>query len=353
MASQQRRRASGGGMKPMKFPITEAGNAPPAASSAMGAAVTPIGAILVETRRGAAPPRTEVDPENLSSPEASNLPSPPADAIGTILINSGRLAPEAAARVFQHHQERGMPFGQAGVELGILQAADISFALAQQFSFPLVPRTDASIAPEVLAAFKPEHPAVEQMHHLREQLMLAGFASASDRKAVAIASAERNAGRSFVAANLAVVFAQLGQRTLLLDAHLQRPCQHQLFRTENRIGLSTVLAERAMEEAIVRHPSLPALSVMPAGPAAPNPQDLLARPSFGSLLQCLTDRFDVLVLDGPPWLEGLGARMVAAAASSALIIARTRQTPADGAARVARELSDARIATYGVVLNRH
>ena len=353
MASEQRRRANGGGMKPMKFPFTDAGNARSAVSSAVRAAVTPIGAVLVETRRDTVPPVTEEDPEDLLMQEAPKLPSLPPGAIGTILIESGRLATEAAERVFRHHQERGVPFGQAAVELGLLEVADVQFALARQFAFPLVPRNDTSIAPEVVAAFNPAHQTVEQLHHLREQLMLSGFGSSPERKAVAITSAERNAGRSFVAANLAVVFAQLGQRTLLLDAHLQRPRQHQLFRSENRVGLSTVLAERATNEAILRHPSLPALSLLPAGPSAPNPQDLLARPSFAALLQSLGDRFDVLILDGPPWLEGLGARMVAAAAASSLIIARTRCTPADGAARVARELSDARITTYGVVLNRH
>ena len=86
-----------------------------------------------------------------------------------------------------------------------------------------------------------------------------------------IVGAERGEGRTYLAANLAIVFSQLGERTLLVDADLREPRQHFLFHLENQVGFSTLLAGRSREEAIVRIPDLAGLSVLPAGPTPPNP----------------------------------------------------------------------------------
>src|SRR5207253_11148190 len=108
-------------------------------------------------------------------------------------------------------------------------------------------------------------------------------------------------GRSFIAANLAVVFAQLGQRTLLIDADLRNASQHRLFGVDNRLGLSAVLSGRAdASEAIQRVAAVPNLSLLPAGALPPSPQDLLARPAFAILLDEVAADADLVLLDCPP-----------------------------------------------------
>ena len=243
-------------------------------------------------------------------------------AIGAILIDSGRLTPENAERALRLSREQNIRFGDAALQLGVVKADDIEFALSRQFDYAYLPLGDKSVAEEVIAAFAPNSAAVESLRALRTQLMLRWFAGEQERKALAIVSPDHKEGRSWLAANLAVVFSQLGERTLLIDADMRSPVQHTLFRTDNRLGLSAVLSGRANNEAIKRITPLVGLSVLPAGAVPPNPQELLARPAFGQLLQRLSDSYDVIIIDTPPACAYADAQAVAVRTGGALMVAR-------------------------------
>jgi len=216
--------------------------------------------------------------ETLQSKSASR-------SIGAILIDTGRLTPESAERILKLQKEQGLRFGDAAIQLGLLTETDIQRALSRQYDYPYLMPGDDRVSEEVVAAFKPFSPIVEQLRALRSQLMLRWIDAEAGHKTLAVVSAGRGEGRSFTAANLAVVFSQLGERTLLIDADLRNPRQHQLFNLENRIGLSSVLAGRAeLPETIVRIPGLIDLSVLPAGATPPNPQELLSRPGCGRFI---------------------------------------------------------------------
>lgn len=276
----------------------------------------------------------------------------PAGTIGAILIADGRLKPADAERVLEAQRKSRLPFGETGIRLGVLNTEDVQFALAKQFSLTRLPAGDASIDPAVVAAFRPAHPLVEQVRHLRGQLMLRWLNSEVGTKAVALVGVHEGVGCSFVAANLAVVFAQLGQRVLLIDADLQRPHQHQLFKIPNRAGLSTLLAGRAGDEVLHPIPTLPGLTVLPAGPKPPNTDDLLSRPEFGTRLEAFAGNFDAILVDAPAWSEGAGTRMLVARTRSAVLVARTGRTAASDAMRMAADLAAANVLALGVVFNR-
>ena len=244
-------------------------------------------------------------------------------SIGAILVDTGRLSADAAERILRLQKEKGMRFGDAAIELGLLSEDDIRFALANQFDYPYLPVGDNSVSHELVAAYKPFSPVVEQLRALRSQLMLRWFDAESGRKALAVVSPDNGEGRSFTAANLAVVFSQLGERTLLVDADLRQPRQHQLFRLANKVGLSSVLAGRAeLAEAITRISGLRDLSVLPAGAVPPNPQELLSRPVFTALLATLQAQFDIVVIDTPPAGRTADAQAITARAHGALVVAR-------------------------------
>ena len=162
-------------------------------------------------------------------------------SIGALLIDAGRLRPEDADRILRAQRERGLRFGEAALELGLLTQEDISYALARQYEHAVLPIGDPSVSESVIAAFRPGHFTVEALRQLRTQVLLRWLDSAPDRKSLSIIGAERRVGRSFMASNLAVLFAQLGESTLLIDADLRDPQQHVLFRLRNEIGLATVL----------------------------------------------------------------------------------------------------------------
>ncbi len=272
-------------------------------------------------------------------------------SIGAILIDAGRLTTEGAERILRVQKEQGKRFGDAAIELGLLSEDDIGFALARQFDYPYLQAGDASLSPELVAAYKPFSPAVEQLRALRSQLMLRWFDAIASRKTLAVVSPGTSEGRSFIAANLAVVFSQLGERTLLIDADLRKPRQHQLFKLANSAGLSGMLAGRHGNEAVVRIPSLIGLSVLPAGAVPPNPQELLGRPIFAEVLASLVRDFDVAIIDTPASSDYADAQTVAARAGASIMVARMNTSAIPAMAALANNLQQAGTTLVGSVLN--
>lgn len=272
-------------------------------------------------------------------------------SIGAILIDAGRLSPEQVESILRLQKKEGTRFGDAALKLGFVSDDDIRFALARQFDYPYLPVGDSSLGSELVAAYKPFSQVVENLRALRTQLMLRWFDTNAGRKSLAIVSPDNGDGRSFIAANLAVVFSQLGERTLLIDTDLRHPKQKALFKLSGTAGLSDVIAGRAGQEAVVRIPSLLGLSVLAAGAVPPNPQELLGRANFPDLLDTLGKNFDVVILDTPAASDYADGQTVAARAGAALMIARKDQSSTPALVRLARNLQQAGTRVVGSVLN--
>jgi chain length determinant protein tyrosine kinase EpsG len=272
-------------------------------------------------------------------------------SIGAILIDTGRLSTENVERILRLQKDQGKRFGDAAIELGLLTEEDIRYALASQFDYPYLLAGDNSLSHELVAAYKPFRPVVEQLRALRSQLMLRWFDAEAQRKALAIVSPGNGEGRSFIAANLAIVFSQLGERTLLIDADLRKPRQHELFKLGNNAGLSGMLAGRIGPEAVVRVPSLLGLSVLPAGAVPPNPQELLGRPAFVELMQSISRDYDVVIIDTPAARKFADAQTIAVRAGAALMLARKNQSSISDLAALTFSLQQSGASLVGSVLN--
>jgi receptor protein-tyrosine kinase len=171
-------------------------------------------------------------------------------------------------------------------------------------------------------------------------------------QALAIVGADRGVGRSWLAANLAVVFSQLGRNTLLIDADLRRPRQHELFGFGNRFGLSEVLSGRAtLIAALQAKPALHDLFVLTSGAMPPNPQDMLTRGEFGELLAALKSNFEVIIIDTPAAEECADGQVIAAHAAGALLVARRDLSRTLSLQGYAQLLQDSRVQIVGSVLN--
>lgn len=248
-------------------------------------------------------------------------------SIGAILIDAGRLAAEDAERIINFQRQASLRFGEAGIELGLITEGDVLYALSLQFDYPyLQPGPNRPISGEVVAAYRPFSQEGEALRALRSQLQLRWFDEAGKRTSLAIVGTSRGEGRSYLAANLAVTFAQLGERTLLIDADLREPRQHKLFKIENQSGLSNLLAGRMQEQVVTFVYGIPGLAVLPAGPTPPNPAELLSRPALARILHQSMSTFDVVVVDTPAICSGTDALMLARAAGAALFVARTNLT---------------------------
>src|SRR5712664_3804651 len=271
--------------------------------------------------------------------------------IGSLLAEAGKLGARDIERVMDLQQKEGLRFGEAAHRLGLITEDDLQGVLAKQYDFPHLQAGNERVNSELVVASDPFHPRAEELWALRTQLLMRWSNRDARHRALAIVSPGSGEGRSYVAANLAVVFSQLGERTLLIDADLRAPRQHRIFNIPDRIGLSAVLSGRADRGAVIRVPEFGTLSLLPAGACPPNPQELLLRPAFATLLEELRTEFDVILFDTPPAKFYADAQSLAFRAGSVMMLARKDHTRFADTASVIRELSDTGARVVGTVLN--
>lgn len=269
-------------------------------------------------------------------------------SIGTLLLEAGKLTPESAEHVAALQQEEGIRFGEAAQRLGLVNEADIQQVLARQFDYPYVQAGEKQFSPKLVAAFQPFSRQVEMLRAVRSQLMMRWFGRG--RKALAIVGAGPGDGASLFAANLAVVFSQLGERTLLVDANLRHPAQHAIFDLAGRSGLSDMLAGRASMDAVAPVDGFVSLSVLPAGTQPPNPAELLARHAFTGLNAQLELAHDIVLYDTPDLVTASDALPVIARAKGVLLVVRKNQTSLYDVAAVGEQAAQAGAEVVGSVL---
>jgi protein-tyrosine kinase len=273
--------------------------------------------------------------------------------IGAILMDEGKLTASDAEQVLQRQRELGWRFGEAAIELNLITDSDLRQALAKQYEFPYLVSGPDGVSKELVAAWDPFHPTVEELRTVRTQLLIRWFNPEAGRRTLAITSAVAREGRSFMAANLAVVFSQLGQRTLLIDADFRAPRQQSIFNVPDRFGLSSALSGRADLSTAVPVSGLTGLAVLPTGPVPPNPLELLSRASFAALLAKAQSEYDVILIDTPPVTEYSDAHCIAFRAGDTLLLTREGHTRMAQTERAVRELADASARIVGTVMNAY
>lgn len=275
-------------------------------------------------------------------------------AIGEILVASGRLSPENAALVLARQHTQKQPFGEAAIALNLLTRADVDYALSRQFDYAYLQERDPTLSTQLVAAYQPFSRVGENLRAVRSQIMLRWFSANPLHKVLAVVSPDRGDGRSFIAANLAVVFSQQGERTLLIDGDLRSPSgqgQAALFKLGLGLGLSSILAGRAGLEIVRPVTGLPGLSVLPAGAIPPNPQELLGRLAFRQMLSAASQEFDVVLIDSPRGADYADADIIAARAGAALMVARRNLSATPRMRQLAQRLQQCDVALLGSVLN--
>jgi capsular exopolysaccharide synthesis family protein len=200
----------------------------------------------------------------------------------------------------------------------------------------------------LVALVDPLAPESEAFRHLHAGLLSAGTAGAAPQ-VVLIAGPEVGTGKSLVAANLAVVAAQAGRRTLLLDADLRRPA------VQGYLGLGDgpPLGEGPAGANVVYWNSVvPGLFAVTARQAADRPEELWSPEQAARLLAHVREAFDLIVVDAPAALVAADAAVLAPHCDAALLVAESGRTDADALAQVAGELAAAGLRRVGAVLNR-
>jgi chain length determinant protein tyrosine kinase EpsG len=310
---------------------------------------------LVEPGPAAHPPRPAAPPASLEAPhtEADGEGIVHDRSIGDIIAGLRHLTAEQVEKVLAYQRENGVRFGEAAVALGYASKDDVLVALSQQFHYPYAPEESRNVSPELVALNEPFSPRAELFRALRSQLMMRVFVEGEPRHAVAVISPDAGDGKTYCAANLAVTLAQLGGRTLLVDADMRSPRVHELFHVKNQAGLSGILSGRADKQVIQQVPGISSLFILPVGTTPPNPLELVERPAFGLLMRELASKFDHVIVDTPAASLGADAMVAAARCGAALVVARKDRTRVAALQDLVAGVSAGSVRFAGVVVNEH
>jgi capsular exopolysaccharide synthesis family protein len=153
---------------------------------------------------------------------------------------------------------------------------------------------------QLITLLEPWSPASEAYRSIRTWIQLS---APKALQVLLVTSAVPHEGKSTTAANLAVTYAQLGRKVLLIDADLRRPTIHRIFNLGNRLGLTDILTGKAHWEETLQNTSIDNLKVLLAGPVLPNPTELLSTGQLSQLLHVLKGSFDTIICDSPVQLS--------------------------------------------------
>ena len=276
-------------------------------------------------------------------------------SIGELIAEACKLSPEQIEKIVARQRKTGVRFGEAAIELGLATTDDVLFALAKQYHYPYATPDERKLSPELVALNEPFSAQAESFRAIRSQVMKRVFNDLSrPRRALAIVSPNSGDGKTFFTANLAVSLAQLGGRTLLIDADLRGPRQHEVFNLSNAAGLAGILSGRTPDSPVIQLvPGVPGLFLLPVGSAPPNPLELVERPAFGFLLNELRAKFDYVLVDTPAAQFGSDAAVIAERCGASLMIARQDVSRIADIQELAIELTDENPKLTGVVVNSY
>ena len=192
------------------------------------------------------------------------------------------------------------------------------------------------------------YPQLESFRRLRTNIL----ASAGGPQLVLLTSAKRGEGKSTVAANLAVTIAQSGREVVVVDCDLRLPTVHKLFDLPNKRGLTNILAGEVQLDESIQYSAFPRVQVVTSGPLPPNPTELLGSQRMLDLLDVLKTQFDFIILDTPAMLSVADAAVLAPAVDNVILVVAQAQTRRGDVQTVRRQLSNVRVKSMEVVVNR-
>lgn len=209
-------------------------------------------------------------------------------------------------------------------------------------------KADSADPEDLMTLLDSHNPSSEDYRSLRTSLMYA--IAASQPRAIVVTSPGQGEGKSTTCANLGVVLAQAGKKTLLLDCDLRRPALHMLCSLRNMSGLVNVLVDEHTLEEVVQE-SVENLHVATSGPLPPNPAELLSSPRFSQLLRQAREEYDYVLLDTPPTGAVSDALAVSTQSDGVLLVINTRNTRKGAVRQSVRGLESVGAKVLGTVMN--
>ena len=282
---------------------------------------------------------------------------PPMDCVdkgrmGDAFIKANKLRPTEVEAIVRLQNELNIRFGEAAIKLGLLTENDVRDVLDIQFDYASFATNGSAsrIDPSLAIVHAPGSESAEAIKRLRSELL--GRVEQGGSIRLAVLSPSKHEGKSYVAASLAIAFAQLNIKTMLIDANLREPVQHQLFGLPNQTGLSTILANRSSNVLDAIPEVIPNFWAIGSGPLPPNPLEILSGSKLKLLLDHFAPRVTVFIVDTPPTMQWADAQVIAMQTGLAIFVAREGVTKLAYLKKSKAEMDDIGINVLGVVYNR-
>lgn len=204
------------------------------------------------------------------------------------------------------------------------------------------------VTPNLITLTDPRSPAAEAYRTLRTNLM---FSSVENPiQTLLVTSPVEGEGKSEALANLAVTFARGGNKTILVDADLRRPAQHDIWGVEN-IGLTRMmLDDAALATPPLVETEVENLMILPAGSDAPNPADLLSGKRMSEIIGVLKARANYVLFDSPPVLAATDAALLGIKVDGVLLVVKSGESRRDNTLSARQSLEQVNVRVVGAVL---
>ena len=205
------------------------------------------------------------------------------------------------------------------------------------------------VSPHLVSYADPKSPVAESYRSLRTAIQ---FASIENQvRTILVTSSIPQEGKSTTSTNLAIVIAQSGGRTLLVDCDLRRPIVHSIFGMGKEPGLVNALVGGVPIDEAVRETGIPNLSILSSGTIPPNPSELLGSRRMRDMLEQLKERFDTIILDSPPVSAVTDAVILSTFADVAVTVVRAHKTKMEFLDKTREDIQRVSNSLLGVVLN--
>jgi capsular exopolysaccharide synthesis family protein len=196
----------------------------------------------------------------------------------------------------------------------------------------------------------PKDPAVEAYKMLRTNIQFSSLRR--DIKTILVTSGIMGEGKSSTAANLAVVMAQNGKKTILIDCDQRKPSIHRVFKLSNTKGLSDLLIDKYEFKDVIQNVFIDNLHVITSGKLSPNPSELISSKNMQNFINMLKGEYEYIILDTPPVTVVTDAQILSRYVDGCVLVVSSEEGTKRVAVRSRELLSMVNARILGVVLNK-
>jgi polysaccharide chain length determinant protein (PEP-CTERM system associated) len=215
---------------------------------------------------------------------------------------------------------------------------------------PIQDKDVRKVTSNLITHFAPKSPISEAYRTFRTNIQFTNLDSSP--QTILVTSPGPGEGKSTTVANLAITFAQMGTKTLLLDTDFRRPILHSIFGLEKEIGITNYLVGKAPLQLVIKKTGIQNLDIITCGVIPPNPSELLASERMKEFLEELKTQYQMILFDTPPVIAVTDSAVLSLLLDGVVLVASAGQTSQPALARAKTLLENVKARILGVVLNK-